>query len=144
MRFIAAFLFVALLPSTALSEQPATLRDHMRAMGYLLDEVFALSKETGSLVTAADKTRELRGHLVQSIAIFPGKFSAMRETERNSAAIEYHQLFARVIYLSATLERTLLAGQDFPFESGSKNEDVRNLLYEINVLVGQAHRKFRD
>lgn len=129
---------------TYAQEKPLTLREHMRAMGYILDEVFSRANESKNYAEAAERTRQLRTHLVQSISLYPQKFSTLRELEKNAAVLEYHQLMARVIYLSASLEQTFAAGDEFHFVSGSRQDDIRNLLHEINVLIGKAHRKFRD
>lgn len=141
-------LFVSILiacsSASAWAENPLTLKEHMRAMGYILDEVFSRADQSATYKEAAAKTRELRQHLIQSIALQPTKISSMREAQRNAAMIDYHQLMARVIYLSATLEHTFSAGDDFQATSNSRENDIRNLLHEINVIVGQAHRKYRD
>ncbi|MGE0528079.1 MAG: hypothetical protein AB7G93_21525 [Bdellovibrionales bacterium] len=144
MKHVFLFLLVSFAALPALAEQQLPLRDHMRAMGYLMDEIYSRAKEPITYKEAAQKTRELRGHLVESIALIPTKLITMREQARNSDLIEYHQLMARVIYLSATLEHTLSAGDDFHAQSATRQDDVRNLLHEINVLVGKAHRQFRD
>ena len=139
-----AIVLTGLLASPTFAEPPQTLGQHMRAMGYLLDEVFARSEKSVEYLEAADKVRELRDHLVDSIALRPAKFAQMNEAQRNAALIEYHQLMARVIYLTATLEHTLTVGNDLEAESGSRKKDIINLLHEINVLAGKAHRMFRD
>ncbi len=140
-------LLIALLltvASTNAVAQTSSLREHMRAMGYMLDEINSRSSEPQNFSEAAAKTRQLRHALIQSLALDPPKFAAMNEKEQNAARVEYHQLLARVVHLSATLEKTLDADSDSQTQSGTRLADVRNLLHEINVLVGKAHRKFRD
>lgn len=141
------FFFMALsllLVTSSIHADPPTLKDHMRAMGYIIDEINARSTEPKSFKEAASKTRELRSHLVQAIALEPGKFATFKENELNAARREYHQALARVIYLSASLERVLETETDFETQSGSRVADIRNILHEMNVLVGKAHAKFRD
>lgn len=144
MKWIAALLCLQLASPSAYGQTEMTLREHMYAMGYLIDEVFALSDQPENYVTVAEKTRELRGHLTKSVALLPENFTSLSDIERNSSTVEYHQMMARAIYLTASLEETLLASEHAQFQSGSKKEDVQNLLYEINVLIGKAHGRFRD
>jgi len=132
-----------LLSAAKATGESVRLQDHMRSMGRLLDEINARANEPINFSEAAAKSRELRRELVLSISIDPNKFLSMSEKEQRDARIEYHKLMARVIYLSATLEKTLEAEDDFGTQSGTRIEDVRNLLHEINVLVGKAHQKFR-
>jgi hypothetical protein len=124
-------------------EQSADLREHMLAMGYLLDEIFARSDNPNDYKDAADKTRELRTHLTYAIAKIPITIERLPENQKDQAMIEYHQYLARAIYLTATLEQTLRGGEHAHIESGSVEEDIKNLLHEINVVVGEAHGKFR-
>jgi len=145
MKILALAFVLAFAAMPVKSEQPQlSLREHMRAMGYQLDEIFARSQEPLKYSEAAVKTRELRGQLVKAIALIPSKFETLREREKNAAIAEYHQFTARVIYLSATLEQTFLLPDDLQTASGSREKDIRNLLHEINVVVGKAHSKFRD
>lgn len=140
-------LLIALLisfGSTNAMAETTSLREHMRAMGYMLDEINSRSSEPPQFSQAAAKTRELRRALILSLALDPPKFATLNDKEQNFARVEYHQLLARVVYLSATLEKTLDADSDNQTQSGTRLADVRNLLHEINVLVGKAHRKFRD
>ena len=132
------------LGSTNAIAQTTSLRELMRSMGYMLDEINSRSSEPQNFSEAAIKTRELRRALILSLALDPPKFTTMNERDQNSARVEYHQLLARVIHLSATLEKTLDADSDSQTLSGTRLADVRNLLHEINVLVGKAHRRFRD
>ena len=144
MKFVLPLFLAALAALPAAAQTAPTLRDRMRAMGYLLDDINSKADQVPDYHAAAAKTRELREHLIQSLPIDPGKFGNLNEREKNAARLEYHQLLARVIYLSATLEKTLDAADDFQTQSGSRRNDVRNLLHEINVLVGKAHGRFRD
>lgn len=144
MKFILPVLLTAFSALPAAAQASSSLRDHMRAMGYLLDDINSRADQIPDYHTAAAKTRELRDHLIQSLPMDPAKFANLNEREKNAARLEYHQLFARVIYLSATLEKTFDSADDFQAQSGSRRDDVRNLLHEINVLVGKAHGRFRD
>jgi hypothetical protein len=130
--------------STNAIAQTTSLREHMRAMGYLLDEINSRSSEPLKFSEAAAKTRELRRGMIQSLAFDPPKFATMNERTANAARLEYHQFLARVIYLSATLERVMDADSDSQTQSGTRLGDIRNILHEINVQVGRAHGKFRD
>lgn len=144
MKFILSVFIASLTALPAMAQTAPTLREKMRAMGYLLDDINSRADQVPDYHAAAAKTRELRDYLIQSLPMDPGKFASLNERERNAARVEYHQLLARVIYLSATLEKTFDSADDFQTQSGSRRDDVRNLLHEINVLVGKAHGRFRD
>jgi hypothetical protein len=124
------------------ADTPLSLRQHMAAMGYILDEVWVKTANPSEYLYAADKVREMRGHLVASIDLFPSKFSTLNPFERRLAEIEYHHFMARVIYLSSTLESTLLKPNMQPV-GPSRESDIKQLLGEISTAVGRAHGKFR-
>ncbi len=128
--------------SVSASGATPTLREHMTAMGYILDAVWVASAEQKTYATAADKTAELRDHLTKAIAILPSSIENLNPNQRRAAVIEYHQLMARTIHLSGTLEQTLLNPDIDPI-SGSRQRDVQNLLREISVVVGRGHGRFR-
>jgi hypothetical protein len=139
---ILALAFIAFLIPQVQATEPLTLRQHMTAMGYLLDEVWVSVGTPPDYTKAADKVNELRGHLVQVIGLLPPKIEIMQPTEKRLATIEFHQFAARVIYLTATLENTLLKPDLSPI-SQSRDRDIANVLHEISSAVGSAHGKFR-
>lgn len=120
-----------------------SLREHMQAMGYLLDAIWVDSADVKTYPQAADKTAELRDHLTKVISLVPGKIQGMQIKQKRAALIDFHQLVARTIYLSATLEQTL-SQPDLDPVSGSRERDVQNLLKEISVVVGRGHGRYRD
>jgi hypothetical protein len=115
----------------------------MRSMSYLMDEIFTKTEDAKDFPEGGRLTRDLRHHLIQSLALTPGKLANQSETEKNMGMIEFHQLLSRVIYLSASLERAFSA-EEYEPESSSRQEDIKNLLHEINVISGRAHRLFRE
>ena len=125
----------------AQSSDGATIKAHMGQMGILLDEIWSLSANKADFPAAADKTSELRGHLIQVIGLLPPKVAAMEASERRLRTIEFQQFAARVIYLTANLENAFL-GAGTP-TSETFDKDVENLLREISTAVGRAHGKFR-
>ncbi len=140
--FILSFAALTIYSSVGQAEEPLTLRQHMTAMGYILDEVWVKSAKPEDYLEAADKVRDLRAHLVQAISLVPGKFASLSPTQQRIGIIEYHQFAARVIFLSGTLETALLGRNVDPI-GPTREQAIQNLLREISVIVGQAHGKFR-
>ncbi len=139
-----AFFTLVSVSSHAQTEAPElSLREHMQAMAMLLDEVFARSNSNEDFAEAAVKVRELRSHLVRAIAQEPGKAMSLTDPERFAMMAEFHQYLSRVIYLSCSLEQALVGGDTYFPESGSRQDDIRNILHDISVVVGKAHQKFR-
>ncbi|NJL24930.1 MAG: hypothetical protein HC902_06985 [Calothrix sp. SM1_5_4] len=91
MKNLLLAVIVSLAGPMGWADPEPSLRDHMRAMGYLMDEIFSRAKETKNYQEAAQKARDVRAHLVKAIALEPDKFRGMRETEKNAARIEYHK-----------------------------------------------------
>ncbi|MGE4132548.1 MAG: hypothetical protein AB7F86_12970 [Bdellovibrionales bacterium] len=138
-----ALLGISVSTATRAQEVPSTLKNHMYQMGYLMDEIWVKATDPTKHVEAAEKVSELRGHLTKAIGLMPPKVQAMtNKVDQRLAMIEYHQLLSRVIYLSASLENTLLRPNLEP-TSQSKEKDIQNLLKEISVIVGRGHAKFR-
>jgi hypothetical protein len=127
--------------ATGHGETQTTLRGHMAAMSYILDEVWAKAADPKDYPLAADKVRELRGHLAASIGYKPPKLETLPTTERRLAEIEYHQISARVIFLLGTLEQTLL--KETVTQGPSRETAIRQLLSEISTAIGRGHGKFR-
>ncbi len=140
--FILSFAALTFFSSVGQAEEPLTLRQRMTAMGYILDEVWVHSAKSEDYLLAADKVRDLRAHLVQAIGLLPGKFAGLTPAQQRIGTIEYHQLAARVIFLSGTLELAFM-GRDFDPIGPTRELAIQNLLREISVIVGQAHGKFR-
>lgn len=140
MKYVLAVVALSFSLSTQAAE--LTLREHMAAMVYILDSIWLSTTDAANYPKAADKTAEMREHLTQAIGLKPGKLQSLNPTQRRQAVIEYHQLMAQIIHLSATLERTL-AAPDLDPVSGSRQRDVQNLLREISVVIARGHEKFR-
>ncbi len=142
LRVLAYLFLIVHLPIQAQTQN--ILINHMRTMGFIMDEIFARSSEPNDYPLAAQKTRELRQQLIEAAAHTPKKFSSLPEKQRNSATVEYHQMMARVIYLLAGLEKSLSEESQALPEGSYVGEKIRNQLHELSVLIGKAHKKFRE
>lgn len=138
------YLIAAALFSMSMAAQaaPKTLKEHMTAMGYILDSVWVAANDPQTYSVAADKSAELREHLTQAIALTPHSISTMEPRQRRAAIIDYHQLMARTIHLAASLEQAFNSSGPDPV-SGSRQQDIQNLLREISVVVGRGHGRYR-
>lgn len=140
MRYVIAAALLSL--SLSAHASPMTLKEHMAAMGYILDAIWVSANEPRTYPEAADRTAELREHLVQAIAITPNGIAAMEPKQKRAAVIDYHQLMARTIHLTASLEQAFSSAGPDPV-SGSRQQDIQNLLREISVVVGRGHGRYR-
>ncbi len=138
------YVIAAILLSMSISAPaaPPTLKEHMAAMGYILDSIWVAANDQQTYQTAADKTAELREHLTQAIALTPNSIATMEPRQRRTAVIDYHQLMARTIHLTASLEQAFSQSGPDPV-SGSRQQDIQNLLREISVVVGRGHGRYR-
>jgi len=140
--FLGLLLAVGALSAQAESCGELTLKEHMNAMGFLLDDIYSQADKR-QYEAAANNARELRGHLVKAIGMMPPKVSAIADpAQRDAAMNEFHKLLSRAIYLSASLEEVLWSG-DAHTESGDRDKDFKNLLYELSVVAGEGHKRFR-
>lgn len=144
MRFTMALIALLGLSMSVHGQAAELLSDHMRAMSYLMDDIFTRTGDSRDYPEGGRKTRELRQHLIQALALTPRKLANLSEGDKNAKMIEFHQLMARVIYLSASLERAFDAVDGYEPESRSRKDDIKNLLHEINAVSGQAHKHFQD
>lgn len=119
-----------------------TLRDHMYALGYIMDEIWVKAANSADYPAAADKVKEMRGHLVKAIALVPNKITTLPPAQQRLATIEFQQYMARVIFLGGTLEETFLRSDIQPVGL-NREQDIKNLLSEISTAVARAHAKFR-
>ena len=144
-KFLVALMIVAggFLPVARATGAEMNLRERMVAMSYLLDAIWVDASTPDTYPQAAKKVAELREHLVHSIALLPNRIHAMEPRYRAAAVVEYHQLMARTIHLTASLEQALVKA-DFDPVSGSRVHDVHNYLREISIVVGKGHGRFRD
>ncbi len=137
---IAAFASMGVL---AKAEPLNELAAHMRAMSSNLEITKVKSSETTTWSEAAAGSRELRTHVIGALGLVPEVIKSMTEVDQRRAMLEYHQLMARLIYMSASLEDAFTAGQEYQSISVSREMDIQNLFHEIDKLMSYAHDRYR-
>lgn len=142
MKLIIYFLLSCLAPGSGAVQSGISLGEHLAVAENLLDDIRDKAELEESYPEAAALTRHLRSHLVDSIGLTPEKFLTQPERSRHRAMVGYHQIMARAIYLTASLERALNGGQEFWPESASRNDDIRNLMGEVEKIVQEACLRF--
>ena len=142
MKTLILSLALLVLPMAGSADEGRELRDHMGKLGLLWDDVWVKANSQKTWDQAADRVAEMRAELIQAIRHLPFKIVVMPEKERRMAEIDFHQHMARAIYLLSSLEQTLISPDVQP-QSQSREQDVKNLLHEVSVVVGRAHAKFR-
>lgn len=144
MSFFIAVISVLGLSTEAMpyTQDEYEIRDHMRQMYDLKDQIFSKLAEE-DLIATADILSNLRVHLHSVMPKEPNKIKSLPEEKKRELMMRYQKYIAQVIIITLDLEETVLQQPLNDMERSMKEDKIRDLVTNMMKVISLGHAQFR-